>query len=197
MNDWAGRLDHAVLYDETVIAEYDSNVDETCTQPFLNPLEEFLTWPNPTREVNVDPGLSSHLASDVVGHGTNDADNINAHTLHIHRGHVFKEMIEAFVTHNIEKTGRAITIQMIMPNGKEELAVDEGGVFRDALSEFWNDFFEQCTLGSASRVPQLRHDFDEKKWQAVASILYRGWKEANYFPIEISQCFMEIACFRD
>lgn len=36
---------------------------------------------------------------------------------------------------------------MNLPDGTMEKAVDDGGVLRDVLSEFSDDFYEQCTMG--------------------------------------------------
>ncbi len=48
----------------------------------------------------------------------------------------------------------------------------KGGVLRDVLSEFWNDFYEQCTLGNSFKVPYLRHDLLNKSGKALAESLH-------------------------
>ena len=52
-----------------------------------------------------------------------------------------------------------MSFRVILPDGKLEKAVDDGGVLRDVLSEFWKDFYEQCTLENSFKVPYLSHDF--------------------------------------
>ena len=48
-----------------------------------------------------------------------------------------------------------IAATVILPNGDKEQADDSGGVMRDILCEFWDIFYEQCTLGSDVKVPCL------------------------------------------
>ena len=83
---------------------------------------------------------------------------------------------------------------MILPNGQEEGAVGDGGVTRDCLSEFWQSFYERCTLGRLCKVPCLRHDFGASQWAEVDKILTFSWKQECYFPIEIALQFFE-RCF--
>lgn len=47
------------------------------------------------------------------------------------------------------------------------MAVDDGGVLIDVLSEFWNVFYEQCATGNIFKVPYLRHDYENKEWESV------------------------------
>lgn len=42
--------------------------------------------------------------------------------------------------------------------------VDDGGVMRDVLSQFWDDFYEQCTMGNDFKMPYLRQDFGKAEW---------------------------------
>ncbi len=45
-------------------------------------------------------------------------------------------------------------MKVILPDERLENVVDEGGGgLRDVLSEFWNDFYEQCTLGNSFKDP--------------------------------------------
>ena len=77
-----------------------------------------------------------------------------------HRGQILKELITHFLYASVMLDD--IFIQVIFPNGSSEMAVDEGGVLRDVLTEFWLDFYEQCTLGNAFKVPFLHHDFGKQ-----------------------------------
>ena len=58
------------------------------------------------------------------------------------------------------------------------------GVFRDVLSAFWREFYEECTLGEQEKVPALRHDFQMEEWQAVGQILVKEFMQAKYFPAQ-------------
>ena len=75
----------------------------------------------------------------------------------LHRGQILTELIQVFSEESIMEDD--ISFKVILPDGKLEKAVDDGGVLRDVLSEFWNDFYEQCTMGNDFKVPYLRHDF--------------------------------------
>ncbi len=70
---------------------------------------------------------------------------------------------------------------------------DVGGVFRDCLSEFWHEFYDQCTLGNNFKVPFLRHDFGKEKWESVARIILFGWKKEKYLPIKLAPAILQQA----
>lgn len=64
-----------------------------------------------------------------------------------------------------------VYFQVILPNGKLENPVDDGGVLKDELSAFWKDLYEQCTLGNGFQVPNLCHDFGKEEWESVGRII--------------------------
>ena len=66
-------------------------------------------------------------------------------------------MIDAFQAENIMTS--QLRIVMVDARGKDERGVDAGGVYRDAISCFWQEFNDSSTLGERERVPTLRHDF--------------------------------------
>lgn len=110
----------------------------------------------------------------------------------LHRGYIINELIEEFI--NIDSVNLrhvTVNIEMYLTNGAKELGLDVGGVFRDALSEFWNSFYETCTNGTILKVPIIREDYNKVKWEAVAKIIYVGWKQVRYYPIKLSPVFME------
>lgn len=111
----------------------------------------------------------------------------------LRRGSLFEDLLQKFMT--LDKDGLPIQIKMKGYNGVEELGEDIGGVFRDSLSAFWSCFMDRCTVGANVKIPYIRHDFNAEKWEAIALILYRGYKETNYFPIEIAKVFMEMVIF--
>lgn len=102
-------------------------------------------------------------------------------------------MTEAFLA--IQGMNTSIEIQIIGTNGVKENAFDGGGLFRDALAEFWNEFYDRHCLGSTTKIPELNHLIDNKNWKSIAKILLIGYRQANYFPIKLSQPFMEFAIF--
>ena len=46
-----------------------------------------------------------------------------------------------------------VTTEMVMPNGEIKLGEDNGGVLRDCVSQFWIDFYNQCTIGKNIQDP--------------------------------------------
>ena len=48
---------------------------------------------------------------------------------------------------------------MVDEKGNDEKGFDSKGIYRDALSNFWQEFYNSCSLGEWGRVPFLRHDF--------------------------------------
>ena len=81
----------------------------------------------------------------------------------LHRGQVFTELLAYMLSGDINENTE-VGVSMILPNGREEVAEDSGGVLRDALSEFWGTFRDKCTLGNSVRVPALRHDMQYEHW---------------------------------
>jgi hypothetical protein len=84
------------------------------------------------------------------------------HSFKLHRGHVLKELIDKFKT--VDPISDTVSIEIIFPNGELEAAADDGGVTRDTICEFWNSFYEECTLGGTFKVPCLRHDYGEAEF---------------------------------
>ena len=84
---------------------------------------------------------------------------------------------------------------MVDGQGKDERGVDEKGIYRDALSSFWNEFHISCTLGERGRVPCLRHDFQSEEWAAVGRIIAKGYLDLKYFPVMLSKAFVISATF--
>ncbi len=84
---------------------------------------------------------------------------------------------------------------MVDEKGNDEKGFDSKGIYRDALSNFWQEFYNSCSLGEQGRVPLLRHDFQSHEWAAVARIIVKGYLDIGYFPIMLSQAFFISAMF--
>ena len=84
---------------------------------------------------------------------------------------------------------------MINSFGKKEKDVDDGGLLRDALSAFWSEFYDSCTVGEEERVPMVRHDFKENELQAIARILVKGYQDVKFFPVKLNKAFLFAALF--
>lgn len=106
----------------------------------------------------------------------------------IRRSTIMEDMINEFRDETIMNAH--IKAVMINGFGKEELGVDNGGVFRDALSAFWSIFYDSCTVGEAERVPVIRHDFKEGEWEAIGRIMVKGYQEVKYFPVLLNKVFI-------
>lgn len=109
----------------------------------------------------------------------------------VHRGQVLPELIANFSDDGLGEAD--IKIQLVLPDGKPEKAYDDGGVVRDCLSEFWTEFYDQCTVGSAFKVPFLRHDFGQQQWESVGRIIAFGWEREKYLPVKIAPVILEQA----
>ena len=109
----------------------------------------------------------------------------------LHRGQVFRELVEWFKQDRdgIDFTTDTITFDVILPNGDREQGQD-AGVVRDVLSEFWEDFYEQCTTGHKANVPCLRHDFDQEDWTSVAHVIAMDWILQDILPMRLAPSFL-------
>ncbi|KAK2906418.1 hypothetical protein Q8A73_010361 [Channa argus] len=79
-----------------------------------------------------------------------------------------------------------IKIQLVLP---PEMGYDDGGVVRDCLSVFWNEFYDQCTTGKAFKVPFPR----QQRWESVSQIIAFGWVREKYLPVKIALVILEQA----
>lgn len=112
----------------------------------------------------------------------------------IRRGFVMDDMMEAFSKDPVLGLGQ-IYVKRQLPNGNIEAGDDTGGVLRDTIAEFWDEFYKKCTVGARSvKVPFLRHDFDNKKWSSIARILKVGYHRVGYFPVQMAPSFMKQVC---
>lgn len=57
--------------------------------------------------------------------------------------------------------------KVILPDGKLGMTVDDEGALRDVLSEFWNHFYERCTLGNGFKMPYVHHDFSKETKKSI------------------------------
>ncbi|XP_027886415.1 uncharacterized protein LOC114152668 [Xiphophorus couchianus] len=111
----------------------------------------------------------------------------------VHRGQVLPELIAHFCDDG--PLDRDFKIQLVLPDGTPEMGYDDGGVVRDCLSEFWNDFYDQCTTGNTYKVPFLRHDYGQQQWESVGRIIAFGWTREKYLPMKIAPVILEQAAF--
>ena len=93
-----------------------------------------------------------------------------------------KDMISLFKDKAVVDT--AFNLVMIDSFGKEEDGLDNSGVFLDALSAFWNSFYDSCTNGEDERVPVIRHDLQVAEWEAIARITIKGYQQVGLITIK-------------
>ena len=115
------------------------------------------------------------------------SDNTNFEVLSVHRHHIFRDMIRHFRFENILTTN--IKFQIIDARGENEKGEDLGGVHREVLTLFWNEFYNSCCLGQVEKVPTIRHDFTDE-WTCAARVLVKGYMELGYLPVMLSHVFL-------
>ena len=54
--------------------------------------------------------------------------------------------MDGWIIHALSLVHSDLIFQVILPDGKLEKAVDDEGVLRDVLSEFWNDFYKMGAI---------------------------------------------------
>ena len=98
------------------------------------------------------------------------------------------DLIEAFSEEDIMVC--EIKVIMVDSRGNDEIGLDLRGIYSDAISCFWQEFYNTRTIGERERVPALRHDFQQNEWTAVARILVKGFLDLGYFPVMLSETFL-------
>ncbi|KAL0152659.1 hypothetical protein M9458_052382 [Cirrhinus mrigala] len=119
-------------------------------------------------------------------------EDVPKSTILVRRGQVLCDLMQAF--NDLAIMDKEISIRMKLPNGQIERGIGSG-VFRDCLTEFWDEFYSRCALGADVKVPFLRHEFRSDEWQAIARVLVKGWEADKYFPVRLSLPFLEEALY--
>ena len=68
---------------------------------------------------------------------------------------------------------------------------------KDALCEFWSEFYEKYTDGERMKVPIISANRKEEHWTSYGNILVLGYKQENYLPVQLAPCFMRSATSGD
>ena len=143
-----------------------------------------------SNEIFIGPNVSENEVTNLSD--TLPLEETHPVVLEVRRGFCLTDLISAFGDASI--LNKDITITMKLPDGSFEKGVGSG-VFRDCLSEFWNEFYSRCTVGDTAKVPFLRHEYQIHEWQAIGRILVKGWLAVGYFPIRLSLPFLEEALY--
>lgn len=121
-----------------------------------------------------------------------DVKECPVHSVILHRALLKENMIETFKQPDILQMN--LDVAFIGNDG----SVEEGrgdGVFRDALTTFWNQFFNSLTVGGQEKVPAIRHDYQKGEWESIARILVYGYVREGYYPLSLSRAFLAICLF--
>lgn len=113
-------------------------------------------------------------------------------TLRLHRGHVLMELEDYFMSHpDFDMRSTTLCVEMVLPNGKLEAGEDAGRVMRDALSEYWEDFYLKRTAGHIIEVPTVCHSVDGERWKVVEKNISVGYYYHKYVPIQLSPALLD------
>ncbi|XP_038073945.1 uncharacterized protein LOC119742010 [Patiria miniata] len=114
----------------------------------------------------------------------------------VHRGNVCQEMVTFFSKEeNVNLRGTTFEVKMLKSDGSTEMAEDNGGVLRDALTEFFDSFYLQYTIGNSVAVPVLRHDMTKVHWSAVGEVIRLAFRQEGILPVRLALPFMQLAFF--
>ncbi|XP_022805826.1 uncharacterized protein LOC111342962 [Stylophora pistillata] len=120
-----------------------------------------------------------------------DDNDAPTRSITVYRSTMRKDPIETFSDPSISSCQLDVTV--IDSNGNAEQGKGRGVL--DALTEFWQAFFTSLTVGSAEKIPFIRHDLQKPEWEAIARILVYGYKTVKYFPLKLSHLFLASCLF--
>lgn len=61
-----------------------------------------------------------------------------------------------------------LCITRFLPNGELEAGDGMDNVLRNNNSEFWDEFYQKCTLGTEINISFLRHDYGYLQWESIS-----------------------------
>jgi hypothetical protein len=154
------------------------------TVEFAIPSPESVGTPSP-----LDETISQ--APDSLGSSLDEMIGNSVKTIVLRRGQVMNDFINYFMEKDIHEVKKIKYEVQMKSNGEAEAGEDIGGVFRDAISEFWTMFYETKTVGSDMKVPILMHPMTAKHWRACGLVAFLGYKQEHYFPIQLAYPFVK------
>lgn len=108
----------------------------------------------------------------------------------IRRGNAFIDIMKYFMSNDFNIRTDILEIGILTERGE-----DSGGVFRDAMSEFWETFYLKHTDGADVKIPTTVHIMKQEEWEAVGKVLVLSYKQEKYFPIQLSKMFLQKCIF--
>ncbi|ROL43003.1 hypothetical protein DPX16_5556 [Anabarilius grahami] len=185
--DWSVVTDHAVVPSQNIIVDQDvfTVTDGVVSDPLNISDPEITFGPN--------PGDESDLENTVVYVPPETTEiGIQTKEIIIRHGNCLHDMISEFS--DPETLTKQLEFRRLLPDNSEE-AGSGSGVVRDVYTNFWQEFYDRCTLGTTMKVPFIRHDFQADTWKAVGRIFLKGYKDCQYIPIKLALPFMEEMLF--
>ena len=108
----------------------------------------------------------------------------------IKRGNAFSDIMKYFLKEEFNLLTDTLELSILTERGE-----DSGGVFRDAMSEYWETFYLKHTEGADVKIPTTVHIMKQEEWEAVAKTLVLCFKQEKYLPIQLSQIFLKKCIF--
>lgn len=105
------------------------------------------------------------------------------------RNYIEKDMLELFRDADVECVFR------IKFFGEE--GVDAKGIFRDALTEFWQTVSARYFVGDGQFIPTVHPHLTPRDFKTMGKILYIGFNSVGYFPIQFSKACLISAIYGD
>ncbi|XP_057308149.1 uncharacterized protein LOC130646033 [Hydractinia symbiolongicarpus] len=158
-------------------------------RPSLNQLRERRIQTLAGASIAIATGGKEPLNLDNAS-ASSDVTDVAQHIAKIHHMTIKKDLMDLFITKQINVTDD-IRYIWIDPRGQEESGA-RSGVSRDIYSSFWNEVYNAYLYGEQERVPQVRHDLYKQEWRAIDMIILKGYVDTGYFPISLSRAFL---CF--
>ncbi|XP_039617206.1 uncharacterized protein LOC120534041 isoform X1 [Polypterus senegalus] len=167
--------------------------DKQCTEHEISNDTVFTTLSNDSNIIVFGPSFNSDDLSDTIP--LEFTTCFMEFELIVRRGNSMEDIVHTFEKNPEIDHVCTLKMKRLLPSGEMEEADDFGRVIHDASAEFWEEFYNKCTLGKAFRVPFLRHDFTLSKWRAIAKVILIRYEQCRYFPVQLAQAFMQQVFF--
>ena len=109
----------------------------------------------------------------------------------VHRSNIVSDMLSVFTSDDF--SSERPMIRLVDDEGNLEDGVGVG-VFREALTLFFDHIEVSHMAGEAVKVPRTRHDMPRTQWEAIARMISCGLKN-DFFPLYLSPVFVLCALF--
>ena len=112
----------------------------------------------------------------------------------VNRGQVLGQLEDCITSYGLTSiAGVVVETKMIAMNGEPEMGEDNGGVFRDCLTEYWNAFYTARCTGDNLKIPSVAVKVDGERWSYAGMILALGYYLDKYLPVQLGPAFLQYA----